>query len=134
MTHLVLSSSLMLGDDNVFGVHYTAFNDDSVLQRLHQDGTFSEAEKKFSARCLESVDTLLQRQMKEYYPGDTLAEPSEDLLKLTKSELVHSIFAERTLGTADSAIRMSPIATITYIDCYIRVVHNHTYKFLDDLP
>ena len=63
MTHLELSSSLfpacftnvtsaiadpqlMLGDDNVFGVHYTAFNDDSVLQRLHQDGTFNETEKK----------------------------------------------------------------------------------------
>ena len=52
--------------------------------------------------------------MKEYYPGGTLAEPSEDLLKLTKSAPVHNIFAERTLGTTDSAIRRSPSASIAY--------------------
>ena len=67
-------------------------------------------------------------------PGGTLAEPSEDLLKLTKSAPVHNIFAERTLGTADSTIRRSPNATIAYVDCYVRIVHNHTYKFLNDLP
>lgn len=125
----VADPNIMLSSDtNVFGEKYGSVDD--VMNILKGTTQLCDVEQEIGKELLNGIRDVLMSQMKEYFPGGSLANPSETLLAETKSAPIHNIFAERTLGTADSAMRRAPNASVGYIDSYVRVIHNHTYEYL----
>ena len=123
--------TIVQGETDVFGKPYRDHSIDEILGRLREGREFTEGELSTAKVLILGFVDVLKRQMAEYYPGGTLADPSKDLMEQTKSAPGDNIFAERVLGTADNIARRAPNATVQYVDSYVRITHNKTLNWLE---
>ncbi len=91
-----------------------------------------ELYKIVPALC-EGFITVLQRQFKSYIEGE-LSNPSEELLRETKSAPNHNMHAERILAVTDSVCRRAPNAKIDFFSSKVRFTLNRSMDWLQEQP
>ena len=106
---------------------------DDVLVSLRKDTENKVELYKIVAAICEGFITVLQRQLKSYLEGE-LSNPSEELLRETKSAPNHNMHAERVLAVADSVCRRAPNAKIDFVSSKVRFTLNRSMDWLQEQP
>ena len=106
---------------------------DDVLGSLRKDTENKVELYKIVAAICEGFIIVLQRQLKSYLEGG-LSNPTEELLRETKSAQNHNMHAECVLAVADSVCRRAPNAKIDFVSSKVRFTLNRSMDWLQEQP
>ena len=79
-----------------------------------------------------AMSQLLNRMV--HLPGGKFSQPSEELIRETKSVMKHNKLPEFVFGQLDQLLRYRPNATLLTNEAYLMYSHNKTREWLESLP